>query len=208
MSRDWTGALEAGAPDLVAAWRGIEDGRLIAVRREVRRRGGAGSAERIVTQLAVLAGAMSVIVEGLSDDDLRADGGEESWNVAQAIGHDCDARAGLSLAAARAATGRWPTDAPRVVPGVAGPADADRPALIRRIVQSQRIIERAARQVSGHETAPCPLEHPLVGRLRCGEWLLFAGVHDLMHLDQLHVIVDGPRTMSPTLDASGPGSDR
>jgi hypothetical protein len=25
-----------------------------------------------------------------------------------------------------------------------------------------------------------------VGRLRCGEWLLFAGVHDLMHLEQLH----------------------
>jgi hypothetical protein len=24
-----------------------------------------------------------------------------------------------------------------------------------------------------------------VGRLRCGEWLLFSGVHDLMHLEQL-----------------------
>jgi hypothetical protein len=24
-----------------------------------------------------------------------------------------------------------------------------------------------------------------VGRLRCGEWLLFAGVHDLMHLEQV-----------------------
>jgi hypothetical protein len=24
--------------------------------------------------------------------------------------------------------------------------------------------------------------------LRCGEWLLFAAVHDLMHLEQLHGI--------------------
>jgi hypothetical protein len=29
-----------------------------------------------------------------------------------------------------------------------------------------------------------------VGRLRCGEWLLFAGVHDLMHLEQLHRIAE------------------
>jgi len=27
-----------------------------------------------------------------------------------------------------------------------------------------------------------------VGRLRCGEWLLFAGVHDLMHLEQLEAL--------------------
>lgn len=27
--------------------------------------------------------------------------------------------------------------------------------------------------------------HPLVGHLRCGEWLLFIGIHDLMHLQQL-----------------------
>jgi hypothetical protein len=32
--------------------------------------------------------------------------------------------------------------------------------------------------------------HPQVGRLRCGEWLVFAGVHDVMHLDQLHGLVD------------------
>jgi hypothetical protein len=42
--------------------------------------------------------------------------------------------------------------------------------------------------VAGHENDPCPLEHPLVGRLLCGEWLLFAGVHDLMHLEQLHAL--------------------
>ncbi|MFP5343674.1 MAG: DinB family protein [Candidatus Limnocylindria bacterium] len=188
MSADWATALEAGAPDIVPAWRGIGDGRFISVRREVRRRAGPGTAEPLAAQLAVLARALTAIVEGLSDEDLALDGGEGEWNVAQAIGHDADARAGLSLAAAKAAAGQWPSDAPSVVPGVPGPADADRAALMRRIAQSQRILERAARTVAGHETDPCPLDHPLVGRLRCGEWLLFAGVHDLMHLEQLHRI--------------------
>jgi hypothetical protein len=185
----WVVALEPGAADIVAAWRGIERGRPIEVRREVRRRAGKGSAARIAPQLAVLAEALTAIVDALSDDDLRRDGGEEGWNVAQAIGHDCDARAGLSLAAAKAAAGQWPADAPRVTPGIAGPADADGATLIRRIAQSQRIVERAARGIAGREAEPCPLDHPLVGRLRCGEWLLFAGIHDLMHLEQLHAMV-------------------
>jgi hypothetical protein len=30
------------------------------------------------------------------------------------------------------------------------------------------------------------MDHPLVGHLRCGEWLLFVGLHDLMHLEQIH----------------------
>ena len=184
----WVDALEPGATDVVAAWRGIEVGRLIEVRREIRKRAGQGSAERVAPQLAVLADALAGIVEHLSDEDLMLDGGEEGWNVAQAIGHDCDARAGLCLAAAKAAAGQWPADAPRVVPGVAGPADADRATLLRKIAQSQRIAERAARTVAGHELEPCPLDHPLVGKLRCGEWLIFAGVHDLMHLDQLHAM--------------------
>jgi uncharacterized membrane protein len=185
----WVDALEPGAPDIVAAWNGIETGRFIEVRREVRKRAGDGSAERIAPQLASLATALTAVVERLSDDDLTRDGGEEGWNVAQAVGHDCDARAGLCLAAARAAADQWPPDAPRVVPGIPGPADADRAALLRKIALSQRIIERAARTVAGHETAPCPLDHPLVGKLRCGEWLVFAGVHDLMHLEQLHAIM-------------------
>ena len=65
------------------------------------------------------------------------------------------------------------------------------PTCVRKIEQSQRIVARAARQLAGHETDPCPLEHPWVPRLRCGEWLLFAGVHDLMHLEQLHGIAAG-----------------
>jgi hypothetical protein len=72
------------------------------------------------------------------------------------------------------------------VPGVAGPPDVSRKALLRRLTASQRVVERAARSIAGHESEPCPLEHPHVGRLRCGEWLLFAGVHDVMHLEQLH----------------------
>lgn len=183
---DWIDALEPGAPDIVAAWRGIDGGRFIAVRREVRVRAGPGSANIVAAQLATLAAALAAFVEGATDETLRLPGGEGEWNVAQAIGHDCDARAGLCLAAARAASGGWPADAPSVFPGVAGPPDADRATLLRKIAQSQRLIERSVRSVAGHETDPCPLDHPLVGRLRCGEWLLFAGVHDLMHLEQMH----------------------
>jgi hypothetical protein len=186
----WVDHLAVDAPDLVAAWRGIGDGRFLQVRREVRRRAGPGSAATVVPQLAALATALSQIVDGMSDADLRADGGESGWNVAEAIGHDCTARAGLCLAASKAAAGRWPADAPTVVPGVPGSAETGRAALIDDIRRSQRIVERAARVVSGHEDESCPLVHPLVGRLRCGEWLLFAGVHDLMHIEQLHQIID------------------
>ena len=43
-------------------------------------------------------------------------GGEEDWTVAEAIGHDAAARAGLVMAAGLAAAGRWPDEAPGVVP--------------------------------------------------------------------------------------------
>jgi hypothetical protein len=184
----WLDELEADAPDAVAAFRGIEAGRFISVRREVRRRAGPGSADRIVIELAALAGALSRLVETLPEAAFDAPGGEGDWNVAEAIGHDADSRAGLAMAGALAAQGRFPADAPMVVTGVPGDRDLARDALLRRVAASQRIVERAARSIAGHEEDPCPLEHPLVGRLRCGEWLLFAGVHDLMHLEQLHGI--------------------
>lgn len=184
----WVTALEPGAPDVVAAWRGIEVGAFLSVRREVRRRAGAGTAEGLAVQLGSLAEALSAIVADLRDDELLLDGGEGEWNVAQAIGHVCESRAGLSLAASKAAAGTFPADAPSVVQGIPGAVDADRATLVRRIAQSQRLVERAARTVAGHETEPCPLVHPQVGMLRCGEWLLFAGVHDLMHIEQLHGI--------------------
>lgn len=187
-SGDWLQDLEPTAPDVVAAFRNVEVGKFITVRREVRRRSDTGSAPAIVPQLAAIADTFDIVLAGLPDAAFALPGGEGDWNVAQAIGHTAHARAGLSLAGALAASGRWPEDAPVVVPGVPGEALATRDELRRRIAFSQRAIERAARTIEGRETDPCPLEHPLVGRLRCGEWLLFSGVHDLMHLEQLHRI--------------------
>jgi hypothetical protein len=184
----WVESLRAAAPDVVGAWRGIDEGRFLTVRREVRRRVGAGSTAAIEAQLAAVADALAAMVRGLPDGAFALPGGEADWTVAEAIGHAAASRAGLALAASLAASGRWPSDAPAVVPSIAGPAGVDRDELVRKLDQSQRVIARAARQVAGHELDPCPLEHPLVGRLRCGEWLLFAGVHDLMHLEQLHRI--------------------
>jgi hypothetical protein len=185
---DWLCALEESAPDPVAAYRNIEAGKFITVRREIRRRMATGAAPAIVPQLQALAEALDRIVARLPAPAFEAPGGEGDWTVAETIGHDAHARAGLSLAGALAASGRWPTDAPVVIPGVPGAATASRDELRRRIARSQQAIERAARTIEGRETQPCPLEHPLVGKLRCGEWLLFAGVHDLMHLEQLHEI--------------------
>jgi hypothetical protein len=185
----WLISLGIDAPDIVAAYRGIEAGRFVLVRREVRRRSGPGSAERTGRQLAAIASAMVATIGRLPDRAFAMPGGEADWNVAQAVGHDADARAGLTLAAALAAQGRFPPDARPVVPGVPGSPAALRDELIARIEKSQRLVERAVGRVVGHEGDACPLEHPLVGRLRCGEWLLFAGVHDLMHLDQLHRIL-------------------
>ena len=192
----WADALAVDAPDLVAAWRGIEAERFLEVRRAVRRAAVPGSAARIALQLAAIAEAMATLVDGLDEATLRAPGGEADWNVAECVGHAADSRAGLALAAAKAASGTFPADAPRVVPGIPGAADADRIALRKRLATSQRIVERAAGTVAGHELDPCPLDHPQVGRLRCGEWLVFAGVHDLMHLEQLHGLAEH-RTMAP-----------
>jgi len=193
----WLDDLEPGAPRAVAAFRGIEVGRFLSVRREVRRHAGPGSAGRVATELGAIAGALTALVETLPAAAFEAPGGEGDWNVAEAIGHTADSRAGLSMAGALAASGRFPPDAPTVVQGVPGERGLGREALARRIAVSQRIVERAARSIAGHESDPCPLEHPQVGRLRCGEWLLFAGVHDLMHHEQLHGIAasfGGPAT--------------
>jgi hypothetical protein len=188
---NWLTALESEAPDIVGAWRGIEAEQFLSVRREVRRRAGPGSATGILAQLDALLTAIVGSVDALPEDAFELPGGEADWNVAQTVGHIATSRAGLALAAGLAASGRWPPDAPTVIPGVPGPI-VDKDELIRKLVQSQRIVARAAAQVAGHEDVPCPLDHPLVGRLRCGEWLLFAGVHDLMHIEQLQAIAARP----------------
>jgi hypothetical protein len=182
----WLDDLQRTAPAAVGAYRSFEADRPIAVRRAVRRAAGDGSAERSVGELGATAAALEWFVDSLPEGAFRAPGGEEDWNVAQAIGHAATSRAGLVLAASLAATGRWPSDAPRVVPGIPGAPDDGRIALLDRIRRSQRMIERIGTRVAGHEPDPCPLDHPLVGHLRCGEWLVFAAVHDLMHLNQLH----------------------
>lgn len=201
----WSDTLAAAAPDVVAAWRAFEAGEAIRLRREVRRRAGPGSAAGIVVQLAAVTDALLAIVRELPQTAFAMPGCEEDWTVAQAIGHDVAARQGLALAASLAAGGRWPADAPTVVPGVPGPATASRDELLSRLTLSQRIVARAARTIAGHETDDCPLEHPLVGRLRCGEWLLFAGVHDLMHLEQLHGLLDRAGVAMASAQAGSPG---
>lgn len=197
MNPTWLDALEPAAPDVVGAFRNVEAGRFIAVRREIRKRMAVGAAPSVVPQLAAIASALDAMVAALPETAFLEPGGEGDWNVAEAIGHVAHARAGLTIAGALAASGRWPSDAPQVVPGVPGDAVAARADLRRRIATSQRVVERSGRAIEGHETDPCPLEHPLVGRLRCGEWLLFAGVHDLMHLEQLHEIEDRLATSAP-----------
>jgi hypothetical protein len=193
----WLDELESGAPDVVAAYRGIDQGRFLSVRREVRRRAGPGTADGLVAQLAASASALATLIERLPPRAYAMPGGEGDWNVSQAVGHVAHARAGLVLAASLAAGGRFPDHAGPVVPGVPGSANADRDGLLRDLARSQRLIARAARRIAGHELEACPLDHPLVGRLRCGEWLLFAGVHDCMHLDQLHELA---ARLSPQAD--------
>jgi hypothetical protein len=186
----WLAALASLAPDVVAVWQAIDDEgpriRGIAFRRELRRRAGPGTAAGILAQQEAIADALEAVLGRMPETLLRAPGGEGSWNVAQAFAHTTGARRWLAHAGALAARGEWPADAPRVVPGVPGPADATRETLLTLLAKSRRSLTASAEAIAGHEAEPCPLDHPLVGRLRCGEWLLFAGVHDLMHLRQLH----------------------
>ena len=103
---DWSAALEPVAPDVVAAWRGIEAEQFLSVRREVRRRAGPGTAAVILGQLEGIADALIAIVERLPDGAFVMPGGEADWTVAEAVGHVASARAGLAMAAGLAAAGR------------------------------------------------------------------------------------------------------
>jgi uncharacterized damage-inducible protein DinB len=181
----WQEALEQPAPDVVAVWLALDRGPM-SFRREIRRRGGPGSAAIVLAQQEAVADALAAALDATSEEQLRAPGGEEEWNVAQAFAHTTAARRWLVHAAALTARGEWPDPAPVVRPGIPGPAEASRELLRSYLDKSRRAMATSAREIAGHEAEPCPLDHPLVGRLRCGEWLLFAGVHDLMHLEQMH----------------------
>ena len=188
-SRDWVVALEADAPDVVACWRALDStySGLRALRRELRARVTLGDAPRILAQQEAIGNALEAILRSLPDALLRAPGGEEDWNVAQAYAHTTAARRFLATWAALDAGGEWPVErAPTVTPSIPGPPDASREKLLAYLEKSRLAIRAAAARIEGHERQRCGMDHPLVGRLRCGEWLLFIGIHDCMHLEQLH----------------------
>jgi hypothetical protein len=199
----WLGGLVHHAPDVVAVWSAMDGdfAGLIAARREMRRRVSNGSATAILLQQHAVAGSLETVLRAMPEPALRAPGGEEDWNVAQAFAHTTAARRFLPAWAALAAAGEWPADRPPVVtPSIPGPPDARVEDLLLLLDKSRRSQEHSAERIAGHETLRCPLDHPLVGHLRCGDWLLFAGVHDLMHLEQLHRILetfDGPSHAGP-----------
>lgn len=185
----WLVTLEADAPDTVACWRAIDGtfSGLRQLRRELRARIHVGDAPRILAEQEGIGTALEEMLDGLSEELLRAPGGEEDWNVAQAFAHTTTARSFLASWAALDAAGEWPEDDPPVVrPSVPGRADASRDRLRWFLYGSTDSLRASAARIAGHETDRCRVEHPLVGRLRCGDWLLFVGVHDLMHLEQLH----------------------
>jgi hypothetical protein len=185
----WLERLEPRAPDVVAVWLSMDDGPM-RFRRAIRRRSGPGTAARVLHQQEAVADALAEALNAAPEEVLRAPGGEEDWNVAQAFAHTTAARRWLVHAAELAARGAWPADEPVVRPGIPGPADASREVLLSFLEKSRRSMRTSAEAIAGHEADPCPLSHPLIGRLRCGEWLLWAGVHDLMHLEQLHRLLD------------------
>jgi hypothetical protein len=188
--RDWVSEIEFGAPDVVAIWRLIDYDRpnddYSAARADLESR--SGNAARSLEQQEAIGEALEAILLALPDELLRAPGGESDWNVSQAFAHTTGARRYLPAAAAMWASGKWPADdPPRVIPGIPGPDDLDREALMVFLNKSRRSQALSASAIGGHEAEICPMDHPLIGhRLSCGAWLLFAGVHDLMHLEQLH----------------------
>lgn len=189
MSPAWVDALADDAPDVVACWRVFDwdPAGLDAFRAEVQLRVRQGDAPRILAQQESIGGELGTTLASLPDHLLRAPGGEEDWNVAQAFAHTTAARRFLATWAALDAGGTWPTHrAPTVTPSVPGRADLTREELEVLLAKSARALREAAERIHGHEEQPCGMAHPLVGHVRCGDWLLFVGIHDLMHLEQLH----------------------
>jgi hypothetical protein len=185
----WLADLEADAPDTIACWRAI-DGSFTGLKRlrgELRARIHQGDAPRILAEQEAIGAALEGVMTTIAEDLLRAPGEEEDWNVAQAFAHTTAARRFLAAWAALDAAGEWPEDdAPVVRPSIPGPADASRERLLDLLRRSSESMRESAARIAGHETDRCRMRHPLIGHLRCGDWLLFVGVHDLMHLEQLH----------------------
>ena len=190
---DWLSTLESDAHDVIACWRALDSSftGLKALRRELRDRVHEGDAPRILAQQEAVAGQLGRMLLSMPDALLRAPGGEGDWNVAQAFAHTTAARRFLGTWAALDAGGTWPDrEAPVVTPGTPGRADATREELLVLLEKSSRAIGRAAERIHGHELQRCGMPHPLIGRLRCGDWLLFLGIHDCMHLEQMHALME------------------
>ncbi len=189
----WIAGLESGAPDVLACWR-VMDWNLAglkALRRELRARVTLGDASRILAQQEAIGDALELLLRAIPEPLLRAPGGEEDWNVAQAFAHTTAARRFLATWAALDAGAPWPADRPPVVtPSVPGPPDATREQLLAYLDKSRAAIRDAATRIEGLELQRCGMQHPLVGHLRCGEWLLFVGIHDCMHLEQLNRLLE------------------
>jgi hypothetical protein len=188
VAQGWLDRLQADAPDVIACWRAFDWSRagLKALRRELRPRVQEGDAPRILAQQEAVGDELERALRALPDRLLRAPGGEEDWNVAQTFAHTTAARRFLATWASLDAAGEWPEERPPVVtPSVPGRADATIEELVTLLDKSRAAIRLAAGRIEGHELDRCRMRHPLVGHLRCGDWLLFIGIHDLMHLEQL-----------------------
>ena len=207
----WVADLEADAPDVVACWRVFDWSLpgLKALRREIRPRVEGGATPRVLAQQEAIGDALEAVLRSLPDRLLRAPGGEEDWNVAQAFAHTTAARRFLGTWAALDVDGSWPEHRPpTVIPSIPGPPDASRERLLTLLDKSRRSIREAAARIEGHELQRCRMEHPLVGHLRCGEWLLFLGIHDLMHLEQLHRLREADAAAAePDDPGDGPEAD-
>lgn len=189
----WIAELSPLAPDVVACWRALDStsAGLKGLRRELRARVAEGSAPAILAQQEAVGDALEGALRRLPEHLLDAPGDEEDWNVAQAFAHATAARRFLSTWAALDAGGEWPTEnAPVVTPSIPGPPAATRAELLVLLDKSRRAIRAAAERIHGHELQRCGMPHPLIGRLRCGDWLLWIGVHDCMHLEQLHRLIE------------------
>ena len=197
----WVATLETAAPDVVACWRVIDwnSRRAEGLRRELRGRVATGDAPRILAQQEARrrrARARCCGDARAAAARARRRGGLERGPGLRA--HDgrppLPRRPGRR--STRGARGR-PSDAPVVTPSVPGPPDATRETAARYLDKSRSAIREAAARIAGHELQRCGMTHPLIGHLRCGEWLLFVGIHDCMHLEQLHGLLepmppDGP----------------
>jgi hypothetical protein len=192
-TQTWIQRLEADAPDVVACWRALDStySGLKALRRELRDRVHTGDAPRILAQQEAVGDMLEATLRAMPERLLRAPGGEEDWNVAQTFAHATAGRRFLATWAALDAGGTWPKEqAPVVTPSVPGRVDATREELQVLLDKSRSALREAAARIGGHERQRCGMDHPLIGHLRCGEWLLFVGIHDCMHLEQLHRLLE------------------